>query len=197
MSFLQGDGCRSRCLSPEGSAARPASAGNRPSPSGRTPGRSPTTSEKLSAPSGAGFRTPDKLPASDKPSAAAPGLQSAAKASAEKRASAERPGSGKKAAGGRGSTVPLHADAASSGAHRSRTCAGTCHGYKDLMSDHQQACERRVLLLIRLGVARTNLLSQDFCACVGLSPWMHTPVASVKGCVVHFWVFACRAGSRK
>ncbi|EIE21365.1 hypothetical protein COCSUDRAFT_66847 [Coccomyxa subellipsoidea C-169] len=116
-----GDGSRSRCLSPEGSAARPASAGSRPSPSGRTPGRPPTTSEKPSAPSGASFRTPDKLPVSDKPSAAAPGPQSAEKASDEKRALAERPGSGKKAAGGRGLTVPMHADAASSG----RACANS------------------------------------------------------------------------
>ncbi|CAL8463189.1 g2723 [Coccomyxa elongata] len=104
----QGDSNRSRCLSPEGSAVRPASAGSRSSPAGRSATKPvPATLDKQSS-AAASYRTPERKAPADKAAAAA------ALPTPEKRASADRPAGGKKAPS-RGASVPLHADAATSG----------------------------------------------------------------------------------
>ena len=115
---LQGDNSRSRCLSPEGSAARPASAGSRSSPAARSASKPlPATLEKQSS-AAASYRTPDKQLLADKAAAAT------ALPTPEKGASADRPAGRKKATPSRGATVPVHADAATSGVRGSRTCVG-------------------------------------------------------------------------
>lgn len=115
---VQGDSNRSRCLSPEGSAARPASAGSRSSPAARSATKPvPATLDKQSS-AAASYRTPERKVPADKAAAAA------ALPTPEKRASVDRPAGGIKATPSRGASVPLHADAATSGVCDSRACAG-------------------------------------------------------------------------